>query len=272
MQEFKEGIIKGLNILDYHKSAGISNSGLSLLLEAPAKYYYQYLSGLATKTTTDSLDIGSAVHVLVLEPELFLEQFVVLPEGFTKYSNDNKKLWNDIIKSKRTPMKTKDFETASKMAFSIRSNKAFRAILESLGKGSVEDSLFFKHRGACLRSRPDWYCDDIIIDIKTTASAHKDDFRKSIVNFGYHRQAYISTLGLSKLTGQQFKTVLLMAVESEPPYLTANYLLTQDIIDVGGFEVEKAIDIYNQCVESDEWPGYPEEVQNIDLPYWYKRN
>lgn len=268
---FEPGIYKDIDIEDYHKSTGISNSGLSLILESPAKYYYQYMSGLYTKKDTESKALGSAVHCLVLEPELFSQNFELLPPGFTRHSNANKEYYSSILKAGKKPIKQDEFEEASSMAYAINSNKAFKAILELKGKGNIEHSLFLKHEsGITLKSRPDWYCDDLIIDVKTTKCAREDSFSRSVGEFGYHRQAYLSTLVLSKLTGREYNKVLLVAVESEAPYLTSIYLLDLEAINKGKEEVEKAIEIYHECLERNFWPGYPEQIQTINLHRWYK--
>lgn len=267
---FENGIHENVDINFYHAAKGISNSGLSLILDAPAKYYYEYLSGLCKKQDTESKSLGSATHTLVLEPELFNKNFVLLDEGFTLRSNANKSLWADIIKSGRKPIKQKEFNAASDMAFAIRKNKAFDAILKSR-KGKVENSLFWQHEsGITLKSRPDWYSDDLIIDVKTTDSARHDKFEKSLGKWGYHRQAYLSTLGLTKLTGREYKKVLLVCVESKAPYLTKTYLIGEEAIQTGKQEVEKAIEIYHECLERNEWPAYGETIETIELHKFYK--
>lgn len=268
--KIEQGIHENIDINDYHKAEGISSSGISLILDAPAKYYYQYLSGLAKKEDTASTKLGSAVHFLTLEPEIFQEHFIILPKGFDRRKKEDKELYETFLQSGKHIIKHDDFEEASSMAYAIRSNRAFKAVLEKNGKGNIESSVIWHQGDVILKSRPDWYCNDLIIDIKTTRSAQRDEFAKSIVTYGYHRQAYLATTGLTVLTGRAYKNVLLIAVESEPPYLTSNYLLTEDIIARGGDEVNKALSIYKECLHLNEWPGYPEEIQSIDLPAWYR--
>lgn len=264
------GIHENIAINLYHSTNGISNSGLNKILDSPARYYYEYLSGLCVKKDTESKSLGSAVHCMVLEPELFSKNFVLLEEGFNLRSKKNKELWSDIINSGCTPMKQKEFKTASTMAFAIRKNKAFDSILK-LQKGKVENSLFWEHEsGITLKSRPDWYSEDLIIDIKTTKCAKKIDFSKSLGKFGYHRQAYLSTLGLTKLTGREYKKVLLVAVENVAPYLTKTYLIDEEAMHTGKLEVEKGIEIYHECMERNEWPAYGDTIETVELHKFYK--
>ena len=58
--------------LEYHlDTTRISKSGLDLIQKSPAHYYYRYLSGQHEERSSKALEIGSAVHAAVLEPELF---------------------------------------------------------------------------------------------------------------------------------------------------------------------------------------------------------
>lgn len=267
---FENGIYENLDINFYHAAKGISNSGLNLILDAPAKYYYEYLSGLCVKKDTESKSLGSAVHCLVLEPHLFEKNFYLLDEKFNLRSNASKTLWSDILKSGKKPIRQKEFKEAGTMAYAIRQNKAFDAIITSR-QGKVEDSLFWQHEsGITLKSRPDWYSDDLIIDVKTTKSAKSEKFNKSIGEYGYHRQAYLSTEGLTKITGREYKKVLLVAVENKAPYLTKTYLIGEESIQKGKEEVERAIEIYHECLESNVWPSYGDTIETIELHKFYR--
>jgi exodeoxyribonuclease VIII len=271
MKNFPVGIHSNISITDYHKSHGISNSGLNLIREAPAKYYYQYLSGLFQKEDTKATLLGSAVHMLALEPELFQNFFAVLPEGLDRRTKDGKMIYEQFLISGKSLLKDDEFRKASRMAYSIRSNKAFKAIIDSRGAGHIENSLYWRHpSGTLLKSRPDWFCDDIIIDIKTTESAEEYAFCRSIAEYGYHRQAHLSTSGLTKLRERNYKHVLLVAVEKEEPHLTANYMIEESAMRIAHDEVEEAIETYHECLERNEWPGYPETIGTISLPNWYR--
>ena len=60
-------IVRGMPIDVYHKMPALSNSGLKILLDCPAKYYYKYLSGEYEPKETPSFKIGKACHCYILE-------------------------------------------------------------------------------------------------------------------------------------------------------------------------------------------------------------
>lgn len=268
MRIIKNGIYKNIDIDEYHKDQGISSTGIKLLLESPKKYHYQYISGNAKKETK-ALILGKALHLLALEPNLFENYFHVLPDGFTLHSNANKKIHSDLIKAGKTPIKIDDFEFASSMAYAIKHNKAFMNILNH--KGNIEDSIYWKdEKGVLLRTRPDFYNDFVIVDLKSTDSASKEDFQKSILNNGYHIQAAMQIDGLFEHT-KISRSYCYALVEKEPPFLTAVYMLDQTTIDLGREEYKKGAELYNECLTLDEWPGYSETIETISLPDWYLR-
>ena len=60
-------IVRGMPIDVYHKYPALSNSGLKILLDCPAKYYYKYLSGEYEAKEAPHFKIGKACHSYVLE-------------------------------------------------------------------------------------------------------------------------------------------------------------------------------------------------------------
>ena len=72
--DYKEGmqitepcIVRGIPIDVYHKMPALSNSGLKMLLDCPARYYYKYLSGEYEAKEKPSFKIGKACHCYILD-------------------------------------------------------------------------------------------------------------------------------------------------------------------------------------------------------------
>lgn len=79
-------IIRGMPLEIYHSIEGLSNSGLKMLLDCPAKYYYKYLSGEYEPREKPSFKIGKACHCYILEgKEKFGQTYWHNPyNGYTK--------------------------------------------------------------------------------------------------------------------------------------------------------------------------------------------
>lgn len=81
--EIKSGmIIRNMPSEVYHKIEGLSNSGLKMLLDCPARYYYKYLSGEYEAKEKPSFKIGKACHKYILEgAEAFEQEYWFNPYG-----------------------------------------------------------------------------------------------------------------------------------------------------------------------------------------------
>lgn len=266
------GIHKNMPIEVYHKSPGISSSGISLILDCPKRYWYQYLCEDNIKEETRSMSIGQALHTMVLEPHTFDDRFLVLPQC-DRRTKAGKEVYEDAIKHAGTKslLNHDDYESAKQMAENIRTHRMFEKLY---GVGNIEDSLIWKDKdtNVLLRSRPDYYNDFLIVDIKTTKDASPHSFANSMATYGYHRQAALACDALTELTGVTYDTVIQFVVENTAPYLVAAYLISQDAISLGRKQYKEGAAIYSDCMKSNVWPGYPEIITEINLPsYVYYR-
>ena len=88
MEGIEPGIYPDMSNEDYHAGPGVSGSFLANLLHyTPFKAKYMKEN---PPEKTEALDFGSVFHTLTLEPDKFAKEFVVLPEGFTRRSKENK--------------------------------------------------------------------------------------------------------------------------------------------------------------------------------------
>lgn len=263
------GIHKNIPIDDYHKSKGISASGLSLIHNhCPKKYWYEYLSGQSERRKTESDIVGQAVHTLVLEPDYFKDRFFI-SQDLDRRTKAGKEAYQVMLieAGTKTLLTSKQALEAESMAKNVRNHKMFQSIFKN---GEIENSLLWqdKESGAYLRSRPDFYCDFFILDLKTTKCAAPDSFARSIINYNYHIQAAMACDGLNELTNGEYEAVIQFVVEKEPPYLVANYIITNAAIELGRIQYKRAAQEFKTCLESDSWLGYAEKIIEIDLPIW----
>ena len=63
---------------DYHASDNLSASRLIMFLASPVKYFDVYVAKTHKKRYTDALQVGSLHHSLVLEPENFDDDYIVI--------------------------------------------------------------------------------------------------------------------------------------------------------------------------------------------------
>lgn len=109
-----------------------------------------------------------------------------------------------------------------------------------------------------------------IFDVKTTLDASPEGFKKSIYDYGYHRQGGFYPR-IMALLDQQYQHFGFIAVEKEPPFAVAVYRLTDEAMELGWRTAEDALAKYGRCERSGKWPAYSEEIVDIGLPDWATR-
>ena len=110
----------------------------------------------------------------------------------------------------------------------------------------------------------------ILVDVKTTLSAHPDAFARSVVNYGYHAQEAFYSDGWNAL-GKNVDGFVFLAWEKTSPYAFGLYELPPAIVEEGRAIISRALDAYATCVRTDSWPAYGEGVQELDFKRWAYR-
>ncbi|EGF8361122.1 exodeoxyribonuclease VIII, partial [Escherichia coli] len=77
--DIEPGIYYGISNENYHAGPGVSKSQLDDIADTPALYLWRKNAPVDT-TKTKTLDLGTAFHCRVLEPEEFSNRFIVAPE------------------------------------------------------------------------------------------------------------------------------------------------------------------------------------------------
>lgn len=263
-----------MDIEEYHAHPAISNSGLSLFAKAPRCYQYEKYERSAEERDKDKhhFVMGSALHTLLLEKELFNRRFFIwsgkprnTKEGKADYAAAEEQAAGRVL------LAQKDFDAILAMTQAIVNDRAALKYIEK--PGVVEPSIIWRDpvNEVDCRCRPDLVLTDdhTLIDIKTAADASAEAFEKSIYNFGYDRQAYFYSKGYEAVTGNLVKKFVFIVVEKTPPYLVGVYPVDQVALMSGQIRVERLLEAYADCVKRDYWPGLNEgKEKEISIPSW----
>lgn len=248
----------------YHAHNSVSKSGLwTIYTKSPRHFKYE------ERKETAAFDLGTAVHTAILEPETFEGCVMRGPED--RRGNKWKDAEAEAINSKRLLLTAGDYDAALAMREIVHASSTIRGIINGKAK-QVEYSGFWNdaETGQLCRCRPDLYRGDIgvMLDLKTTASAHPDDFAKAVINYGYHAQEAFYTDGYRTL-GQEVGGFLFLVVEKTFPHVVKLYELPPSIVEEGRAICRKALDQYADCATRNVWPGYPgEEVTELKFKRW----
>lgn len=268
------GIYPSLANAHYHRSEGISKSGLDLIgVKNPASYKRRYLEDHEDEPTA-AMIVGSATHTLVFEPDQFDKEFVVEPE----FNRRTKQGRADALKfaeenTDKRILTFDDFKKADAIATAVINHPTVGRILAN---GEAETSYYARdpETGLLVKVRPDWESEDTLYDLKTCQDASEEDFSKTIYNRRYYVQAamyrHIVNLAQKEKFGEErIKNFVFIAVEKAEPYQVAIYVCDEEMLFHGLEEYRRALRKYQQCLEADHWPGYnDDQIVSISLPVW----
>jgi len=261
---------------EYHSSKALGASLLKEVLRNAKKFKALWDGEL--KIEGKQLDIGSALHKLVLEPESFSEEFAMAPQ-VNKRTKAGREEWEKFLSDNegKIVLSAEDMELVEQMRDKLMKLPKFS---EWLKAGIAEKSFFGELDGVEVKCRPDLLVKTkagyVVIDLKTMGSeATPDDFAKASANHLYPLQeaVYREVLRQNGVDVVDF----IFAGVSKLDYSGAGYFRhTPEWLDWGRELLQKALFKFKWCLENDTWEegsfdfvnGGFEKVNNVTLPAW----
>jgi len=257
-----------MDIKEYHSTAHISSSNVKKALDS-AKAFKHSIDGPPSKSST-AMDEGSAVHTRIGEPHLFSRDFVAKPKGMSFVTKEGK-AWK--AENKNKTIITAEFAEDLKAIEEEFLNSAAAKYYEA--EGDVEKSFFWdiagNDRGG--KCRPDWISKDrkTIVDLKTTVSAERKSFQRSVMNYGYHISAAWYMWGVELATGIKPEEFIWVAIEKKAPFGIGVYKADPELLEYGSQLCEEALIKINEWERTNVYPDYTDGVELMGLPYWLKK-
>lgn len=270
----KPGVYLKLDNETYHAGPGISKSGLwTIDQQSPAHYKFPPERDEESTQARAAKDFGTAAHIAILEPERFEKAVFKGPED----RRGNK--WKDAEEfcqiEKKTLLVASAYDNVLAMRDAVHADPWINGIITGGGKSKVIEASGYwidPVTGELCRCRPDLYRKDLklILDVKSTASAHPDAFARSVVNYGYHAQEAFYTDGW-QACGQKVEAFAFLAWEKKSPFAFGVYELPPPIVEEGRAIMRKSLNTYAECRKANRWPGYSEGVQELSFKRWNYR-
>lgn len=227
----------------YHKLDGsYSKSSLDLLEKDPLKLFKR-----KEKQQTRAMQIGSAIHCAILEPEKFRNQYLLMPEIKDRRQPEYK----NAIKyyGESNVFTSTDCENISGIINAVRNNEYALELLNAPGPTEVSGFFIDNETGLLLRHRFDklsyingeW----IGVDLKKTRESNEFKFSKSIFEYNYHLQDAVYSTGFKEITGEKLRSFTFIAVEEEYPNIVELYELCDISKNIGIQLMRELIDDLN---------------------------
>lgn len=256
---------------EYHARPEVSKSGLDMVRRSPLHFWNRYLNpDRVIEPPTPAMVTGSALHTRVLEPHLFEQEYAVAPHC-DRRTREGKETWArfEAEAGDKTLLKADDVVQITAMAEAMHRHPATKLLLKG---GKAEQSYFWTdaETGEKCKCRPDFHSADrrIIVDVKTTEDASPAAFmRKSVLTYRYHVQAAFYMQGMPEA-----EVFVFAVVEKKAPFAAACYTLPAKLIERGLEDARADLRRIAECRATNTWPGYGDEVQELELPKWLSDN
>jgi exodeoxyribonuclease VIII len=267
-QGIKPGLYLDLSNKEYHTGPGISKSGLDLIAANPSAFKWQK-NAPVDKDKLAALDMGTALHCIMLEPEEFADRFIIAPEfnrRTTAGKADKKEFLANCANTSKTVMTAEEGKALDIMRDSAMAHPTVRWLFEQEGNNEV--SIFWEddETAELCRVRPDRMLKDqpVIVDVKKVADM--DRFDRHVEEFRYHVQDAMYCEGYYKHFGvwPKFFFVAISSTISAGRYPVDVFDLTPDWKETGAELFRKDLNTYHQCKQSDDWV----HVHTIQRPRW----
>jgi len=250
----------------YHRWPAASQTVLKIMRDRSPAHARQYM--LTPPEPTPAMVLGQAIHMAVLQPDLFRQCYVRRPELDLRTKAGREAL--EALQKEHpsaTILTPEQYDTC----LAIRDAVYAHPIAKKLLGGESERSVVWrdKETGVLCKGRFDHLNLRLgtITDLKTTEDASPRSFQRSIWSYGYHMQGgfYMDASEAHDL-GIEFYTII--AIEKQPPYAVAVYQLSPEAIQAGRQELRPLLRQWAECERTGYWPAYPLEAVEISLPDW----
>lgn len=242
-----------------------------LLAESPAhaKARHPRLSDFPiVRESKDHLELGEVVHAILLDGSAPMVDVFDYKDWRTKEAREAR---DASLTAGRIPMKRNQWENALTVAESVKEELRHIGITpRPLSNGKPEQTLTWKEGDVFCRSRIDWLHNDhlTIDDLKTTSqSANPFGIDRTINSMGYEVSAAFYRRGLKAVTGKD-ATFRWIFVETTAPFAVSVVSLAPDWLTLAEAKVERAIEIWRECLATNKWPSYPSRVCYVEAPGW----
>lgn len=271
-----DGIHDGIPADDYHADTLTEKPALSasilrtLIAKTPLHAWAAHprLGNQTTQNDTDSLDLGTIVHRVILEGSYDVIRVI---EADSYRSNDAKDARDAARSAGLIPVKLGDYAAIKTACDQIIGRIEGRTDSPRVfTNGKPEQTAIWTDNGVTCKARIDWLHNDLMVidDLKTTGkSADPSVLARHIFQMGYDIQAAWYRRGASILTGRtpEFRFVF---AETVPPYAVSVVNLSPAAYALADEKIRYGRDLWKTSLHHNKWAGYTTAVATIEPPGW----
>ncbi|QIK82427.1 PD-(D/E)XK nuclease-like domain-containing protein [Sanguibacter sp. HDW7] len=261
-------IVYDMDETTYHARPELSSTGVRRLLDSPARFQWD----MTHRVESVAYDVGHATHSRILgvgSPIIDIPDEHLTPSGNVSTKAATVAWLAEQRDAGLVPIGAADRALIDGMAEAVLAHPAARALLERPGQPEVSAFATDPETGVALRARFDRLCDDVAIDVKTTAgSAGPIGFAREAARYGYPIQEAHYADVLERITGERHPMAFVV-VEKRRPHLVAVHYFDEITRMTARDLTARARQTYAECIATDAWPGYSGEPYTTQVPGWW---
>lgn len=249
---------------DYRQIKALNWSSLKDVNDSPLHYKWRQDH---PRKATPALDLGTAVHLAVLEPDRYEAECVRRPDEWDSWRTKASKEWREEqVKAGRIILDDDMADTIRACADAVDSHLDASELLEG---ARHEETIRWEIEGVACKARADAIASDRIVDLKTTRSLETRAWGTAAARYLYHGQmAWYLDGAIAAGACSPDASAYIVAVETEGPYDVAAMRLGRDTIDAGRALYRRLLYTWMGCREMDFWPGRNPNLVMWDVPPW----
>ena len=212
-------------------------------------------------------DYGRAAHSVLLEGDESSLHVIEADDWRTKAAKEARDAAREAGK---TPLLVRQMHKVRAMVGAAREYVEASELAGVFGRGEPEVSIHWQEGETHCRGRLDWFTNDsrLVLDYKTTVSANPSSFVGMAVSYGYTMQEAFYRRGVKACNGKEPKFAFLLQ-EKELPFACSLVAFDPAMQAIGDQQVGYALALWQNCMATGQWRGYPNRIAYLEPPAWY---
>lgn len=262
---------------EYAAWPGVHWSTLAAMGTSPLAYHEAVTN---PKPPSATMELGSAIHTAILEPELFEAEYAMYDgrKGTKAYAE-----WLEQQAADVTVLSVEQYAQCMGAAEAVWCKPQGREARRVLRGARREVSIRWTDPVTRIRckARPDivrfgrcsqgatiqQVAPTMLADVKTTSSVDARKFGKIAADLGYDGKMAFARMGLEVMPGGWYvDEVKIIAVEQKPPHDVAVFDVTEEVLGAGEAKVCEYLARLKTCRRRRSWPGRYTGSQPLDFP------
>jgi hypothetical protein len=212
----------------------------------------------------DTMDVGSAAHAAFLLGEDLIAEF-----PFDSWRSDAAKARRAAARlTGRIPLLR---DKAATVRAVVEALYRFRQRTGAFTQGKAEQTVIWREGDSFCRCKPDWLPDDPtapLWDLKVTSGiASPASWKYRGAEVAADIQAVMYPRGVGEVRHRTPDGMRFCVVEEQEPHGIRVFRYTGEAEEIAQAKWDRALELWQQCQASGEWPGYSDDEVFLDASY-----